>query len=252
MKSMIVHAPVPSIPRTRILDVGCGTGAVTVELGRAFPFASVLGLDNSPVPPLFPKPTNVEYVQSDFFDLSRRDDDERFRSASFDHVFNRCLIFGMTQWPLYVTQVASLLKSGGWAEMHEFDRRYMQDGEPVDGSWKWKQTFDHVAESKGFDMFAGANIERRMREAGLVDVQRHVYKAPIGSWMIKTHPESATYGELLGSQEVAFNQKYLAGMLEDTEHTAGEIADLQVECERTLKQTERLYFNFVVTIGRKP
>jgi len=41
-------ASLPGLSPKRILDIGCGTGALTVELGRRFPQAEVVGLDIAP------------------------------------------------------------------------------------------------------------------------------------------------------------------------------------------------------------
>jgi malonyl-CoA O-methyltransferase len=41
-------ASLPALKPHRVLDLGCGTGTLTVELGRKFPRAEVVGLDIAP------------------------------------------------------------------------------------------------------------------------------------------------------------------------------------------------------------
>lgn len=90
------HAPVANLKK--ILDVGCGTGAMTYLLARTYPSAQVTGVEFSAVPDgRYTKLENIEYVQADIRDLVKHDEkDPRFKPGSFDYVFERLLIFGMT------------------------------------------------------------------------------------------------------------------------------------------------------------
>lgn len=125
LNTMMGHKPfhVPaSLAPQKIVDIGCGTGSMTVLLAEKHPSAIVYGVDLSPVPPVHKKPANVEYVIQDITTLVGAD--ERFQKATFDYTFNRMLVAGMTDWPGYVSTVYSLLRPGGWAEMHEIEFRW--------------------------------------------------------------------------------------------------------------------------------
>ena len=118
MSNQPFHAPLKN-PK-RILDIGCGTGVMTVALAKAYPEAEVIGLDLSPVPDRHEKPANVTYIQGDVRELAKGGN-ERIARRTFDYVFHRLLVLSMTEWPSYVSIVDSLLRPGGYAEMQELD-----------------------------------------------------------------------------------------------------------------------------------
>ena len=59
-------APIPPSPK-KIIDIGTGTGIWAVEMGDLFPGAEILGLDLSPIQPVW-IPPNVKFVIDDVED----------------------------------------------------------------------------------------------------------------------------------------------------------------------------------------
>jgi SAM-dependent methyltransferase len=112
MNNEIFHAPLaPTIHK--VLDMGCGTGTVTHTAASKFPGAQVYGLDLSPVPNIRKRLPNVEYIQGDLFELTNANKpDPRFERGSFDYIFSRLLIAGMTDWKGYVERCVDLSKPG--------------------------------------------------------------------------------------------------------------------------------------------
>jgi ubiquinone/menaquinone biosynthesis C-methylase UbiE len=110
MNNQIIHAPLAAPSIHKVLDMGCGTGIVTHTIASKFPNAQVYGLDLSPVPNIRAKLPNIGYIQGDFNKLANSD--ARFALESFDYIFSRLLIGGMTDWKGYVERCVALTKPG--------------------------------------------------------------------------------------------------------------------------------------------
>lgn len=108
MNGRVLHSPLSATSIHKALDVGCGTGIVTHDIATRFPGAQVYGLDLSPVPHVRAKLPNIEYVQGNITDIS----DSRFHVGSFDLIFSRLLIAGMTDWKGYVERCVALASAG--------------------------------------------------------------------------------------------------------------------------------------------
>lgn len=176
----IYQAPLKS-PR-RILEIGCGTGRCTVQLAKKFPDAEVVGVDLSPVPSIHDRPENVKFVQGDFIALADSNDD-RFQPGSFDYIFSRLLIFGMTDWIGYFKRVDKLLAPGGWVEAHEVDIATRDiDDNIIDGDDAALNSVRGLATHAGFDVRAGGNLKSYMLDAGLADAHERKFLWPIIPW----------------------------------------------------------------------
>ena len=108
MGNKVFHAPLDQDNIQKTLDIGCGTGAVTHEMACTFPNAQVFGADLSPVPRVRHKLSNIQYLQGNIMDI----DNDRFEKNSFDLVFSRLLVLGMSNWKAYVERCVSLIKPG--------------------------------------------------------------------------------------------------------------------------------------------
>jgi ubiquinone/menaquinone biosynthesis C-methylase UbiE len=163
----------------RILDVGCGTGRVSVQLAAKFPNAQVIGLDLSPVPSIYRKPDNVEFVQGDFMQLADSGD-ARFREGSFDYIFDRLLILGMTDWSGYLIKVKKLLAPGGWVEGHEVDMTPRDSAQhDLTSGFPFGEAFMRLGKVNQMDLAAGHNLPFYMRKSGMQDIQGQTYVWPI-------------------------------------------------------------------------
>ncbi|KAH3919957.1 hypothetical protein HBI56_033120 [Parastagonospora nodorum] len=113
MGKRIIHAPLSATNVHKALDIGCGTGIVTHEIASQFPDAQVYGLDLSPVPNIREKLPNIEYVQGNIIDIATpHEPDARFKHNSFDYIFSRFLVVGMTDWEGYIARCVALAKPG--------------------------------------------------------------------------------------------------------------------------------------------
>ena len=176
------HAPVKK--PTKILDIGCGTGAMTFLLAQRFPNAEVIGLDISPVPKRHEQPSNLTYIQGDIMELTKAND-SRLAAGTFDYIFSRLLLFGMTDWPGYVKTVHSLLQPGGWAELQDFDLTiFDSSGKRLVDEWWYYPYFVEDCRAIGLDLQAGSNLAAHMRNAEIFHngSEKHLQNAhPCGS-----------------------------------------------------------------------
>ena len=238
-------------PNARILDIGCGTGAVTRDIAHEYPSAKVLGVDIS-LQTKGGKPENVEFVQGNVLDLAGHD--ERFKYGSFDFVFHRLLICGMTNWHKYMETVALLLKPGAPCEFHEYHWEYRSPNDELIGEdIKVIQSYRSAAKAKGFDLAVGNTIAEYTLHAGLTDIEQKTYKSTSSTWMAETNPETLRIGLLNRETFKPFHHHVMKRVFEGMGYTEEEISSFQEDISRFLDETEdRRYTPFVVTTARKP
>ena len=182
MQGRILHAHLASQRRTRILELGCSTGALTCELARRYPLAQVVGVDVEPGPSRPDTPANVEFIDKDINTLS--DDDDRLESGSFDYVFSRLLIFRVKKWPIFVRAAGALLKPRGWMEIQDMTNLFYKHHDHVSGAWDWSWTIDKAAKAHSMDLMCGEWAKEWMEHGAYLDkVCQRMYDLPVGTWM---------------------------------------------------------------------
>ena len=259
MAQKIVHAPLHR-PR-KILEVGCGTGNVCRQLAQQFPDSTVLGVDITPVPPFSKTPQNISYITGDIKQLAGSD--RRLSYGDLDYIYGRLLLGGMTSWPTYIRQMTTLLRPGGYLEIHEMacrmyrcspaSPRVPSDDDPVIGAdWPWQQALYRGAEQLGLDIDIGTNAQRYMKDTGLVDVQVKKYVLPFGTWMADQRPETRRLGSQQGGifREV-FTGSILPGITRGLGIGQEDMRRMKEECWRCLGNEVGKYWCFYVTVGRK-
>ena len=248
MHNRIVHAPLQD--PLRILDVGCGTGVTTRYLGGLFPSATVYGVDISPVPASQPSPPNVSYITDDIHTVAKTD--ARLATGTLDYIYQRLLICGMTNWASHIREMATLLKPGGWMEVHDYADVWFKDGRVCSGDWKWLKVMREGARRLGMDLDCGLNARDYMTRAGLVNVEVVEYMVPYGTWMAEEKPETRSIGQQQAdAMGPLFSEHVLPGITRDLGLGLMELRELQDECLRCLAEENGKYCNFYVTVGRK-
>lgn len=241
------HAPLPN--PGRIIDIGCGTGVMTTRLGCEFPSAQVYGVDLSPVPALQEKPANVDFIQGDVMKLVGVLPE--LQMGSVDYAFNRLLVCGMTDWPGYVSSIFSLLKPGGWLEMHEHDLIfYDKSGKVISSSWRWLNATIDSVKRKGLDPFAGSHIADYMRSAGFVDIQVKEYKCPHGP--MPDAPETKLIEAYDMTEVPRMYKRSMPRILEGSGYGTENLDAFYAEIDETMGPEEGKHRKFRVAWGRKP
>lgn len=257
MDNKVLHAPIDTTA-THVLDIGCGTGIVTDLMSDVYPQATCIGLDLSETPRLRPKAANVRFFKGNV--TAQRPTQWTTNDGKpampqdeglFDYVFSRLLILGMSDWQSFLKTEFSLLKPGGWAEVHDLAWDwYDADGAVVSDEWSWLRRLRRELESgKGMDLDCGKKAKAWMDDAGFVDVQVHKYIYPFcGS--SEPNLEMREYGR--------FNTTVLPIMLDDViprvmgNESPEAKKSLLAEMHRTLLPGKGRHQVFFVTVGRKP
>ena len=246
MHNHVIHVPLAA-PHL-IIDVGCGTGAVSRYLGSIYPEAQIYGIDLTPVPSQS-KPPNVHYIQGEVRSLLTHD--ERLSPSTASFIFSRLLILGMADWPGYIRDMTSLLQSGGWIEMQEFVFELYRHGKCCSAEWGWLRALHEAAEKRGWDLRCGGRGEEYMKQAGLVDVQAIEYRIPMGTWAVEARPETRRIGGHAAREYGPLYHQALPKLLDGMGYSEAEIEKFREECVRDLREEEGKEVGFWVVTGRK-
>ena len=244
------HAPVKH-PK-RVLDIGCGTGSMTIQLAQRFPEAQVIGLDISPVPPMHNKPTNVQYIQGDIRELAKNAEwAAAFDPEGFGYIFSRFLLFGVPDWPAHIANIASLLAPGGWVELQEPEMGiYGRDELCISDDWYWQRQFLKDCSAYGFDIVIGKKLAQYMGATGLVNIQETKYKWPVA--VIPAQPETNLMLEINKKQNIPMQEHLLKKVCKDR-HTAEELERMKEEMRKTVQEyKEGDHARLFVAVGQKP
>ena len=247
----------------KILDIGCGTGILTVQLAKKFPDAQVIGLDISPVPDIHDHPSNVEYIQGDFLELADGQD-ARLVPGTFDYVFSRLLHFGVKDWPRYVSSVLKVLAPGGWAEIQENAPGVPRkpNGE-VNHELQQLKSFRVVLEdfsAVGLDLAVPGKLPGWFRDSGFVDIRNFTFKFPITK-PLPTQTESKSEREA-AEFLYEYHQKYILPMMGTVldklsrtlrgEEATNEGSRSFSEWQSQAAAEPGTYVDFTIVVGQKP
>ena len=167
---------VPLHPGMDVLDVGCGTGAVTRILAERVSPGRVVGLDLSEERLSVAREiadeqgiSNVEYLKADVRDLDPKD-------KTFDLAYSRFLFQYLPGKAGLDTLAAMkrLTRPGGRVAVGDLDGNHLYRY-PLDREWdKLLEKLLSGVEKIGFDAFVGRKLYSMFRTVGFQDIQVNI------------------------------------------------------------------------------
>lgn len=163
----------PLEPGLRVLEVGCGTGAVTRILAEKVSPGLVVGLDFSRQRLCAGRKIvaiegagNVEFVCGDLFSCG-------LQEGRFDLVFSRCLFQYLAgeRGRHALEKMKRLARPGGRVAVADVDGMCLYRFPEDEAREKALQALLSALEPLGFDAFVGRKLYRMFREAGLQEIQ---------------------------------------------------------------------------------
>ncbi|KAI1333883.1 S-adenosyl-L-methionine-dependent methyltransferase [Xylariaceae sp. FL0016] len=172
----LFFSPIGDYPN-KILDLGTGTGIWAIEVGDQYPSAEVLGLDLSPIQPVW-IPPNVKFLIDDC-------EDEWLNGHGWDLVHLRSMSPIIKDNARLCRQTFEHLRPGGWMEWHEQHAVFCCDDgtmPPDDPCVQFYELAHQAFAKMGFDIHTSAAMREPMEAAGFTNVHCIVKKVPVGPW----------------------------------------------------------------------
>ncbi|KAH8896408.1 S-adenosyl-L-methionine-dependent methyltransferase [Thozetella sp. PMI_491] len=169
-----------------VLDVGTGTGIWALDMADAYPEASVIGVDLSPIQPQF-VPPNLTYFVDDI-------EETWTFSNKFDFIYGRMLTGSFANWPRFFEQSFEFLNPGGWIEMSDIVCELKSDDNTVPENSplkKWTELSLEASKKLGRSIDSAKQYKDQLEAAGFVNVTAVQYKWPLNPW-----PADPKYKEL--------------------------------------------------------
>ncbi|KAM5358849.1 hypothetical protein ACJZ2D_014947 [Fusarium nematophilum] len=162
-----------------VLDIGTGTGIWAIEFADDHPGAHVIGVDISPIQPVW-VPTNLD------FQLDDCNEDWNYRER-FDFIHVRRMCGSIKDWSAFFKQASESLKPGGYIESHEVSMRFECDDEtirPGSPQEKWWELFKAAGDKmeRSFTIAEDDTLRKSMEENGFTNIKEYPSKIPVGRW----------------------------------------------------------------------
>jgi SAM-dependent methyltransferase len=231
----------------RVLDAGTGTGAWAIDFADEHPDAEIIGVDLSPIQPLF-VPPNCQFEVDDL-------EKEWTWTKPFDYIFSRMMVGSFADWNAYVQQAYDHLEPGGWIEMVDClfpidsDDGTLDDDQAI---MKWINALIEASETLGRPLTDAKDHEQRLIDAGYENVHKKVFKWPTNSWpKDKKHKEIGFW--TLANIGSGLEGLSLALLTRGLNWTQEEVLVFLAQVRLDLKNTKiHGYWPIVVVYGQKP
>ncbi|KAI9730205.1 MAG: hypothetical protein M1834_005969 [Cirrosporium novae-zelandiae] len=230
-------APIPDDVQD-VLDIATGTGKWAIDFADIHPSARVIGVDLSPIQPVWVPPNCM-------FEVDDAEADWMYHH-NFDFIHGRTLTIGWRDWTRLSEQAFDYLNPGGWVEYEEFTFPTTCDcppnTHPLAPVTEYLQYVVDASSKKGVVMQTPATLSARLSQAGFINIHSKEYR-----WYISNPKFKADL--LHGIEAVAFK------ML--TEQLGWSTEEVLVYCAGVRRwvaeQTEEHdYLPIWVVYGQKP
>lgn len=263
MQNKPFHSPVNALDVKVAVDIGCGTGVMTLLMAEYFPNATIYGVDLSPVPATAQEEAKrlggrVQFIEGNMFNLV--DKHPALGSGTADFVYHRLLVAAQKSYLEYLRNVVMpLLRPGGWVEMHDTPAlRWYQDDLRTPGSakkisndWLWIKPWNEGAAPRLGVQDTFLSIVSSLQLLDFEDATQKIYKlywAPV-----KDRPETNKWAAYAPRRVAdAFSVSIPKAL------TGAELQSVGAEnLERSIRETvgkpkEGMYWPMIAAWARKP
>lgn len=159
-------------PGHRVLDLGCGTGAMAAELARRFPGIDLVGLDRSSSQLAVARVRHpiARYVEGDAAAMP-------FEDGAFDRVHASWLLEHVEDPVAVLREVRRVLSPGGIVQIVEVDNETFGTDPELPVAVEVLRALDRAQLAAGGDPYVGRKLSAHFAAAGFDDVE--VRPAPL-------------------------------------------------------------------------
>ena len=216
-------------------------------VGDEYPGAEITGIDLSPIQPLW-VPPNVKFIVDDA-EMEWVDPPN-----SLDYVHLRHMALTIKDMPRLLAQAFRALKPGGWIELQDFLYITHSDDNTKPDDYKYDEfvRLEREGFSKfGFDLHGQQKNEGMVKDAGFVNIDNKMYKAPIGTWpKDRGLKQAGLYNTAI---IIDFFPAVMAPFTRGLGWSTEEVEVFLVDVRKSIQNTDiHAYYTFHNVIGQKP
>ncbi|KFZ23353.1 hypothetical protein V502_02174 [Pseudogymnoascus sp. VKM F-4520 (FW-2644)] len=171
----LFYAPIGENPQ-KILDIGTGTGIWAIEVSDLYPSAHILGIDLTPIQPLW-VPPNVEFVVDDC--------EKDWLTGDVDLAHFRFMAMILRDIPGVLGHAYKSLCPSGWIELQELHSHPCCDDGTMSHDDPFKRLYELAGQAYqkfGMSTALPAHLEPLLLDAGFQNIHCKIMKVPIGTW----------------------------------------------------------------------